>query len=655
MLGDTRNLQNKSRLITRRMFVLSCAKIAIFLALISRLFYLQISENIKYRSLSDKNRLREWKVAPRRGVIEDFFGIKIADNTQVFQLHMMPEDVPNFEELFFRLSKLIDFDDNRKRLLLKRLKKRKPWQPIIISDNLTWAEFSKLNVFLHELQGIKPVVSLARKYFDDGSSSHLIGYVADVSVRDLEKSELLRSINIPGLKTGKNGLEKSFNNLMIGEPGLQRFEVNAFGKRIKELKFIQGKEGKNFRTTIDQEVQKFAGSLIKEKSGSICVMDIFTGDVVAMVSSPTFDANKFVHGISKKDWDSLLSDDKKPLMNKSISGLYPPGSTIKPIVALSALENDVISPKFVVECKGDIELYGQKYHCWKEKGHGFMTLRNAIKQSCDTYFYEIARRLGVDRLSITAKQFGLGEKIFDFLNEEKSGLVPDTKWKINNIGKGWVLGETLITGIGQGYFQTTPVQLCLMTAQLANGGYKIKPRIIDDKDKIQPTLEAWRKEFISRKENPDQREDDFVSSDEFGSDTKYRLRKLYRNPENIKFILDAMYGATNEPMGTSYRSRITKKGYVYAGKTGTSQVRKITESQRKLKLKTEDLPYEQRDHALFIAYAPYKNPRYAISVLIEHGGSGSSGAAPIAKKVIQKVLDRHKLRKKYQVDLYQEI
>ena len=655
MLGDTGNLQNKSRLITRRMFVLSCAKIAIFLALISRLFYLQISENIKYRSLSDKNRLREWKVAPRRGIIEDFFGIKIADNTQVFQLHMMPEDVPNFEELFFRLSKLIDFDDNRKRLLLKRLKKRKPWQPIIISDNLTWAEFSKLNVFLHELQGIKPVVSLARKYFDDGSSSHLIGYVADVSVRDLEKSELLRSINIPGLKTGKNGLEKSFNNLMIGEPGLQRFEVNAFGKRIKELKFIQGKEGKNFRTTIDQEVQKFAGSLIKEKSGSICVMDIFTGDVVAMVSSPTFDANKFVHGISKKDWDSLLSNDKKPLMNKSISGLYPPGSTIKPIVALSALENDVISPKFVVECKGNIELYGQKYHCWKEKGHGFMTLRNAIKQSCDTYFYEIARRLGVDRLSITAKQFGLGEKIFDFLNEEKSGLVPDTKWKINNIGKGWVLGETLITGIGQGYFQTTPVQLCLMTAQLANGGYKIKPRIIDDKDKIQPTLEAWRKEFISRKENPNQREDDFVSSDEFGSDTKYRLRKLYRNPENIKFVLDAMYGATNEPMGTSYRSRITKKGYVYAGKTGTSQVRKITESQRKLKLKTEDLPYEQRDHALFIAYAPYKNPRYAISVLIEHGGSGSSGAAPIAKKVIQKVLDRHKLRKKYQVDLYQEI
>ena len=655
MISSTDNFQNKARLITRRMFILSFVKLTIFLALISRLFYLQISENIKYRSLSDKNRLREWKVPPQRGVIEDFFGTKIADNTQVFQLHMMPEDVPNFEELFFRLSKLINFDENRRRLLLKRLKKRKPWQPIIISDNLTWSEFSKLNIFLHEMEGVKPVVSIARKYLADGSSSHLIGYVADISIKDLKNSELLRKINIPGLKTGKSGLEKSFNELMIGQPGLQRFEVNAYGKRIKELKFIQGTEGKNFKITIDQEVQKFTSELMKDKSGSVCVMDIYTGDVVAMVSSPMFDSNKFVHGISQKDWNNLINNKKKPLINKSISGLYPPGSTIKPIVALSALENDVISPKFTVECNGEIELYGQKYHCWKKKGHGFMNLRNAIKQSCDIYFYEISRRLGVDRMSITAKKFGLGEKVFDFFIEEKSGLVPNTKWKLNTIGRGWVLGETLITGIGQGYFQTTPIQLCLMTAQLANGGYMIKPRIIDDRYTIQPVIDAWKNEFALRRENSEAISIEESVNDESETQSNYKLQKLYRNPENVKFILDALHGATNEPMGTSYRSRHVKLEYIFAGKTGTSQIKKITEEERELELKNKDRPYEERDHALFVAFAPYKYPRYAISVLIEHGGSGSSGAAPIAKKVIKKVLDRHQLRKKYQHDLFQEV
>ena len=349
-------------------------------------------------------------------------------------------------------------------------------------------------------------------------------------------------------------------------------------------------------------------------------MDIFSGDIVSMVSSPTFDSNKFVHGINQKDWLALIEDKKKPLINKSLSGLYPPGSTIKPIVALSALENNVIGPKFVVKCSGSMELYGQTYHCWKEKGHGYMDLRNAIKQSCDIYFYETARRLGIDRLSVTAKQFGLGKKVFNHFIEERSGIVPDTKWKLRNIGRGWVLGETLISGIGQGYFQSTPIQLCLMMAQFANGGYEVEPKIIDDRIKI----------------------------------SNIGLKRLYKNQENIKFVLDALYGATNEPMGTSYGSRFNKPEYVYAGKTGTSQTRTITKEERELKLKSKDLPYKKRDHALFTAFAPYKQPRYSISIVIEHGGTGSSAAAPIAKKVIKKVLDRHQLRKKYQWDLFRE-
>ena len=629
MRSFSETFQNKSKLISRRMFVLSSIKIIVFVSIITRLFYLQISENLKWRSLSDKNRLREWRIAPQRGVIEDYFGNKIAKNTQVFQLHMIPEEVKNLEELFFKLSRIINFDERKKTNLIKRLKKRRPWEPIIISDNLSWEEFSRLNLFLHDLQGIKPLVSVARKYFEDGSSSHVIGYVSDTSAKDLQNSELLRTINVPGLKTGKNGLEKSLNEKMIGKPGLQRFEVNAYGKRIKELKLVQGTAGQDFRITIDQEIQKFVNQLVKDKSGSVCVMDIYTGDIVSMVSCPTFDANKFVHGISSKDWSDLISNKRKPLINKSLAGLYPPGSTIKPIVALSALENDVISPKFVVQCRGSIELYGQTYHCWKEKGHGFMNLRNGIKQSCDVYFYEIARRLGVDRLSVTAKKFGLGKRVLDNFFEERSGIVPDTKWKLKNIGKGWVLGETLISGIGQGYFQTTPIQLCLMMAQFANGGYQIKPRIIDDKYALQSTINAWREEFSSIKNNL--------------SESKSGLKKLYRNKENIKFVNEALFGATNEPMGTSYRSRFTSEKYMYAGKTGTSQIRTISEEERKLKLKNIDLPYKKRDHALFVAFAPYKKPRYSISIVVEHGGSGSSGAAPIAKKILKKVLDRHEL------------
>ena len=627
MRSFSETFENKSRLITRRMFILSSLKIAVFIGIICRLFYLQISENIKWRSLSDKNRLREWKIPPQRGIIEDYFGEKIAKNSQVFQLHMIPEDVPNLEELFFRLSKIIDFNERKKSNLIKRLKKRKPWEPIIISDNLSWSEFSRLNLFLHETPGIKPVVSIARKYIEDGSFSHIIGYVSAVSVKDLENSALLRKINIPGLKTGKNGLEKSLNEDMIGKPGLQRFEVNAYGKRIKELKFVEGTAGKNYRTTLDIDVQQFTSELLKDKSGSICVMDIYTGDIIAMVSSPTFDANKFVHGIDTKDWQDLINDDKKPLINKSIAGLYPPGSTIKPLVALSALENDVISPNTTTECKGVIELYGHTYHCWKEKGHGFLRLREGIKQSCDIYFYEVARRLGVDRLAETANKFGLGNKVLDILDEERTGLVPSTKWKLKNIGRGWLLGETLLAGIGQGYFQVTPIQLCLMTAQLANGGYKIKPKIIYNEQALQSTTDASREQF----------------------------GQLYRNQENVKFVLDAQFGATNEPMGTSYRSRHVKPEYIFAGKTGTSQTRSITAEERELKIKQKDLPYKRRDHALFTAFAPYKNPRYAFSVVIEHGGAGSSAAAPLAKKVIKKVLDRQQLRTKYQPDLFQEV
>ena len=386
--------------------------------------------------------------------------------------------------------------------------------------------------------------------------------------------------------------------------------------------------------------------LLIDRAGSISVMDIYTGELIAMHSSPSFDPSLFLYGITENDWKLIKENPLKPLLNKTVSGLYSPGSTLKPLVALSALENDIISPNFRVTCKGKMEMYGTTYHCWKKKGHGVMTLRNAIKQSCDTYFYEVARKLGVDRLNLTALKFGLGSEVLNgvFPNEKK-GLIPSTKWKKDTLGRGWVLGETLITGIGQGFIQITPLQLCLMTAQLANGGFKIFPRItVDEK---QESYENIKQKMMENSKLEEKKKLPNIKAVEnlFNKENK-EYSKLFRNPENIKLVMDAMFGSTNEPWGTSYSSRIDNPKYQFAGKTGTAQVKRITEKARELELKTSQIPYDDRDHALYIAFGPYKNPRYALSIIVEHGGSGSATAAPMAKKLFKLIIDRHELREK---------
>ena len=630
--GSGSNTVIKSKLISRRMFILSAAKAIVFFGVFGRLVSLQINESKKYKTLSDKNRFREWKLAPQRGLITDYFGQEIASNKKVYQLHITPENTDNIEKLFFRLKSIIGLTERKIIFLKKKIAKQKPWEPIIVSENLTWSEFSRVNLFLHELQGVEPIISVARVY-PEQSVSHVVGYVSQLSKKDLQNKKYLRDMAITGISVGKTGLENKLDQDIIGQVGFQRYEVNAFGKRIRQIQVESGKSGKNFRTTLDLEVQNFAAETIKDKAASVCVMDIYNGDIIAMVSTPGYNANSFVHGIEKKYWNELISNPLKPLNNKSISGLYPPGSTIKTIVALSALENDIISPNMNVECKGVIELYGEKFHCWKKKGHGMMNLKSAIKRSCDVYFYEVARKLGVDRISDTSKKFGLGKKVLKDFIEERSGVVPNTRWKKKFIGKNWYLGETLHSGIGQGYFQSTPLQLCLMTAQLANGGFEIQPRLIFDKKSNN------LKNYLDYKNsNPDSS----LPIDILASD--FNLKPLFRNQENINFIKDAMFSSTNEPGGTSYGSRIDNKKFRFAGKTGSSQVKKFTEAQREAEVKQKDLKYEDRDHALFIAFAPYDSPKYAISVVVEHGGSGSKAAAPVAKKVIKKVLERDQKR-----------
>ena len=616
----------KTDVINRRMFIIGVAKLLVFTGIVARLFSLQINNNKKYLTLSDKNRIREWKLPPTRGEIADYFGNIIAGNLKVYQLHIIPEQVENFNYLISRLKTLLQLNNKEIENIYKLKKKLKPWDSIIVSENLSWSQFLKINNYLYDLVGAKPVMTISRNYPFNDIYTHVLGYVSQPNEEDILQNSKIKERFVPGMKVGKLGLEKTLENHLIGTNDIQRYEVNAYGKRINQLEYQKGKNGSKIRITVDTEIQKLSAKLLADKAGSISVMDIYTGEIVAMYSSPSYNPNSFLFGISKDEWQLIRNNPLKPLINKTLSGLYSPGSTIKPIVALSALENNIIDPNFKVRCTGKTELYGQTFHCWKEKGHGLVSLKNAMKQSCDTYFYEITRLLGVDRLKITAEKFGLGQKVLgEYFDNEKKGLFPDTYWKKNILGKGWVLGETLITGIGQGYIQTTPLQLCLMTAQIGNGGYSIKPKILVNKNPL--TLEQAKKAMKEQNLNNNN-------------------TQLFKNPKNIKIIQQAMFSSTNEIGGTSYRSRIDNPKYQFVGKTGTAQVKRISKRERELDLKIDQIPYNDRDHALYVAYGPYKNPRYALSIIVEHGGSGSRAAAPMAKELFKLIIDRNELREK---------
>ena len=637
---------NKLKTINRRMFLFSAFKGIIFFSIIARLFSLQISDNKKYLTLSDKNRLRETRLPPIRGEFKDYFGNIIAGNLKVYQLHVIPEQVENFKSLSIRLKDILNLSDEKLEKIIKKKNNQKPWQSIVISENLSWDEFSKINFYLHELPGAKPVITLGRSYPYGESYTHILGYVSQASSKDISNNKVIKDRHVPGLRVGKSGLEKTFEDELIGTNGIQRFEVNAFGKKINQIEYKEGKNGNIINLTIDSEIQKFTSKLLRDNAGSISVMDIYTGEIIAMNSSPAFDPNLFLYGVDSEIWKNIKNDPLKPLLNKTISGLYSPGSTIKPLVALSALENNIIKPDMKVNCEGKVEMYGQKYHCWKKKGHRLMSLKDAIKQSCDIYFYELARLLGVDRLNLTAQKFGLGKKVLgNIFKNEKQGIIPSTKWKKENLGQNWYLGETFITGIGQGYIQTNPLQLCLMTAQLANGGYKIYPKIRIDQNQnsVQKIKKIMKENELSLKDKDNAL---IKATEEFLKPDIKEYSPLFRNPENVKFVLDAMFKSTNEVYGTSFSSRIEDPKYQFAGKTGTSQVKRITEEERELDLDISDIEYKNRDHAWFIAFGPYSNPRYAMSVLVEHGGSGSKVAAPIAKKLMKAVIDRHKEREK---------
>ena len=597
-----KGIESKSKTISRRGFVLAVAKVAFFGIITSRLAYLQLFKSKEFKQLSDRNRYREIKEVPERGIIYDFKNRIIASNNQVYLLSIFPSEIKNLNEFFYSLRPYVDFDileiKKFKREIYKH-KRTKKYQAYIIDKKLPWKVISNINYNLSNISYVQPIVSFERTYSHAKEFAHIIGYVGEPNKKDL-KSISEKFLNTPNLKIGKNGIEKKFEDLIIGSPGKSVIETNAFGRQLKQISYNQGIKGKNFNSTLDSELQVFANKTLGNESGSVIVMTT-RGEIRCCTSSPSFDANLFTYGINSFEYKKYLRDEKKPLSNKALSSQYPPGSTLKMLVAISAMENGIVNSNFKIRCKESTEYFGQKYHCWKEKGHGVVDMKKAIKESCDIYFYEVARLLGVDRMYKTAYKFGLDQYVLDNFLEEKKGVFPNTKWKKKYIGQPWYLGETIIAGIGQGYIQTTPIQLCKMIAQIANGGFKIKP-----------SLNA---------------NDNF----ELGE-------KIIENEDHLKTIKESLDVATNEWKGTSYSSRI-KGDLKFCGKTGTSQVRRISERQRELDIKNKDLPWKFRDHSLFTGYGPVYNPEYAISVIIDHGGSGSSKAAPIAKKVMQKVFE----------------
>ena len=561
---------------------------------------LQIEDSEDYKLLADANRVNLRLIPPSRGLIFDRFGMPIALNEQNYKVVFIREQATDPAKVLKKLAKIISLEQKRQDKILRDMKKRSSFIPITVVENLTWKDFAKISVNLPSLPGIIPEVGLTRHYKEFESYAHIVGYVGPISDKDLASEKPVDPVlQIPKFQIGKVGVEKKLEKSLRGKAGVSRVEVNATGRVMRELNRTQGQSGENIHLTIETNLQKFASERLKGMSASSVLMDVRSGEILSLVSTPSYNPNNFVLGISQSNWNALLNDDRKPLLNKATSGAYPPGSTFKMIVATAALELGLIGLNDKVFCPGFYELGSRKFHCWLKGGHGKLSLQEAIQKSCDVYFYELARKVGIKRIGAMARILGLGQSYNLPLTGLSKGFVPTKKWKKERFGTSWLVGDTLNVGIGQGFSLATPLQLAVMTARLASGK-KLTPNLIRTPNR-----------------DPDKPKD-------------LPLRK-----STLASIRKGMFDVLNDKEGTAYKSRSTNENFLIAGKTGTSQVRRITKEEREEGvIKNEDLPWEMRDHALFTCFAPYKNPKYALSVVVEHGGSGSKLAAPIARDIM---------------------
>jgi penicillin-binding protein 2 len=601
---------DRLRVFSRRAALLGAGQLGIFGVLAARLYYLQVLNADEYALLADENRINHRLLPPARGRIVDRHGVILARNSPTYRVFVIREQTGDVPATLYRLAQLIPLPQERIAEVLAEIGRRRPFVPIVVRDDLDWTEVSRIAINAPDLPGVALDTGLLRSYPAGEVMAHVLGYVGPVSETEL-RGDSDPLLELPEFRIGKNGIEKVYDLALRGRAGLSRFEVNALGREIKELYRQDGEPGQNLTLTIDLDLQRYVHQrLAEEQSASAVVLDVHTGDVLALVSVPTFDPTGFINGLSREAWRELTADPLTPLVDKAISGQYPPGSTFKMMVALAALEAGLSGPDHEVFCGGYTQIGQYKFHCWKRWGHGKIKLVDALAQSCDVYFYDLARRVGVDAIAKMARRFGLGDKLAIDLPGERAGLVPDRAWKQATRGVAWQLGETLIVGIGQGYMQATPLQLAVMTARIANGGRAVEPRLVRTAPPAAATVEPEAVPTVG------------VSD--------WALR----------FVKQGMYEVVNSQHGTARQAALPDPKVALAGKTGTSQVRRISRSERASGVrKNDEKPWEERDHALFVAFAPYDAPRYAVAVVVEHGGSGSSAASPIARDIIAKALE----------------
>lgn len=615
---------SRQKTFTRRAALLAGGKLTLVAVLMGRMYYLQVLESDQYQMLAEENRISMRLLAPPRGLVLDRFGQELASNRQNYRVVLIAEQTNGVADTLDRLARVIPINPYQRRRVLREVKRKRPFVPVKVAENLTWEQFARINVLLPDLPGVQPDVGESRHYPMGVETAHVVGYVSSVSEADLTGDPLLE---LPGFRIGKNGIEKVFDKSLRGKAGNSRVEVNAYGREIRELARKDGQPGDDVVLTIDAGLQETISRRLSDESAAAVVMDIHRGEILAMVSAPSYDPNAFNLGMSAKAWRALVRHPRKPLINKAIAGQYPPGSTFKMIVALAALEAGVAGPGHRVFCNGVIKLDNSKFHCWRYRygGHGWVDMKQGIAQSCDIYFYDLARRLGVDRIGDMARRFGLGAALGVELVGEQDGLVPSKDWKLAVTGVPWQLGETLITGIGQAYLLATPLQLAVMTARLANGGLAVLPR-------------------LTRRQGPEQLQNaagdrDGRAGAEGAPTADAGPPSIGVSAANLKVITDAMTEVVNGKRGTARKYKLDREvEFKMAGKTGTAQVRRITKAERKAGGKlAKGTPWKERDHALFTAFAPVGAPRYATAVVVEHGGSGTY-AAKLTKDIMTAVL-----------------
>lgn len=602
-MADQKNTPAKA-LFTRRALVLGGVQLSAFGVLLARLYQMQIIDADQYTTLSDDNRINYRLMPPPRGQIFDRFGFLVASNRDNLKVVLVPEDAGDLNRLLDRVAEIAPLDEKERVKLLRRVQRQRGFVPVTVKENLTWAQFARLNVEGDRLPGVRPEAGYSRQYHFGQELAHVVGYVGPVNELEGASDPLLL---MPGYEIGKNGVEKAQDVPLRGKAGIQFIEVNAGGRVIRQLNRNPTSAGDDLVLSIDVELQKFTQERLKGEHASAVVMDVHTGEVLAQATVPSFDANLFSGGMSTANWRALIDNPEKPLLNRATQGLYPPGSTFKMVVALAALEAGMVKPHERVSCYGSFHLGRVKFRCWKARGHGAMDMHNAIKQSCDVYFYETAKKIGIDRIAAMAHKLGLGERFTEDYTDAKPGTIPTPGWKQATLGEPWYPGETVIAGIGQGYVLSTTLQLAVYAARIANGGYAVTPRLV--------------RSIGGRSTLPE------------------TLEKLDISDESLAVIHKAMDAVVNEG-GTAARSRFDVNGARMAGKTGTSQVRSLTPAIRAEIARNKGVvPRKFMDHGLFVAYAPVDKPRYAAAVVVEHGGGGSKAAAPVVKDILMKALE----------------